>query len=103
LKVAISDLKELSSQLQLIHHSDREIQYYCSEYVNLLQKNNIAISMIQSGTPLDNAITERINKTIKNKYLHCYEISNIKDAKQLLEEVIDLYNTERKPSSNKNA
>lgn len=95
LKMAILGFKGPYSHPQLVHHSDRGIQYCCAEYVTILQKNNIAISMTQSGDPLDNAIAERINGIIKNEYLHCYEVDTIKDAKQLLTEVVALYNTER--------
>ena len=53
----------------LIHHSDRGSQYCCSDYVEILQKNNISISMTQSGDPRDNAIAERVNGTLKNELL----------------------------------
>ena len=46
-------------------------------------------------TPISIGIAERINGIIKNEYLHCYEVDTIKDAKQLLTEVVALYNTER--------
>jgi putative transposase len=53
----------------LIHHSDRGSQYCCSDYVEILQKNNISISMTQSGDPRDNAIAERVNGILKNELL----------------------------------
>ena len=46
---------------ELIHHSDRGIQYCSKEYVNLLQKNGIGISMTKGGSPHENAVAERIN------------------------------------------
>ena len=51
----------------LIHHSDRGIQYCCQSYVTILQKNNIQISMTQTGSPYDNAIAERVNGILKNQ------------------------------------
>jgi putative transposase len=53
----------------LIHHSDRGSQYCCSDYVEILQKNKISISMTQSGDPRDNAIAERVNGILKNELL----------------------------------
>jgi len=53
----------------LIHHSDRGSQYCCSDYVEILQKNNISISMTQSGDPRDNAIAERVNGILKTELL----------------------------------
>ena len=52
----------------LIHHSDRGIQYCCEEYVSLLLRNKIQISMTQSGSPYDNAIAERINGILKVEF-----------------------------------
>jgi putative transposase len=53
---------------ELIHHSDRGIQYCCDEYVQLLQSHQIQISMTQSGSPYDNAIAERINGILKQEF-----------------------------------
>lgn len=52
----------------LIHHSDRGIQYCCDAYVEILQRNNIQISMTQSGSPYDNAVAERVNGILKAEF-----------------------------------
>lgn len=58
-------LKSLNSKpKQLIHHSDRGIQYCSNSYVKLLQDYEIKISMTENGDPLENAIAERINGII---------------------------------------
>lgn len=49
----------------MIHHSDRGIQYASKEYTKTLLSNNIRISMTQTGDPLHNAIAERMNNTLK--------------------------------------
>ncbi|MDY4148169.1 MAG: DDE-type integrase/transposase/recombinase [Paludibacteraceae bacterium] len=52
----------LSSQPQdfdvsgLTHHSDRGVQYASAQYVQLLKKHNITISMTEDGNPKHNAI-----------------------------------------------
>ena len=94
LQMALSALGA-ESHLQLTHHSDRGIQYCSAAYIKLLQDNNIKISMTESGDPLENAIAERINGIIKDEYLDGYDIETIKDAKELLKAVVDLYNNER--------
>lgn len=81
--------------LKLIHHSDRGTQYCSYPYVQLLQSNNIAISMTENGDPLENAIAERINGIIKEEYLNAYKVKNIIKAKELLKAIIKLYNNER--------
>jgi putative transposase len=53
----------------LIHHSDRGVQYCCDEYVSLLLKSNIKISMTENGDPLENAIAERVNGILKQELL----------------------------------
>jgi putative transposase len=63
---ALGSLKTDFEQRNLIHHSDRGIQYCCEPYVAILQNNNIRISMTQSGSPYDNAIAERINGILKH-------------------------------------
>lgn len=93
LKIALAHLA--SDPKELIHHSDRGIQY-CSEiYVKLLQDNQIKISMTENGDPLENAIAERVNGIIKEEYLNDYKIADIEEAKKLLSLVIHLYNEER--------
>ena len=53
----------------LIHHSDRGVQYCCDEYVKLLQDQQIKISMTEKGDPLENAIAERVNGILKTELL----------------------------------
>jgi putative transposase len=93
LQMALNQLKQPVEGL--IHHSDRGIQYCCKEYVKLLQDNSIAISMTENGDPLENALAERINGIVKGEYLDCYEVNSIQEAKELLSQVVNLYNQER--------
>ena len=101
LQMALSGLEPESHLLhaypvsKLTHHSDRGIQYCSHAYVKLLQDNNINISMTENGDPLENALAERVNGIIKDEYLETYNIDNLKDAKELLNAVVDLYNNER--------
>lgn len=86
----------LHSTHNLIHHSDRGIQYCSSGYTELLMQNNITISMTESGDPLDNAIAERINGIIKNEYLKHHGLSNLQQATEILKQIVESYN-ERRP------
>ena len=96
LKIAISGLRKgPDCHFQLTHHSDRGIQYCSDKYIKLLENNNIRISMTENGDPLENAIAERVNGIIKEEYLNDYQIDNIKQAKELLKTVVELYNNER--------
>ena len=52
----------------IIHHSDRGSQYCSHNYVDVLLKNNIAISMTDNGDPYENALAERVNGIIKTEF-----------------------------------
>lgn len=52
----------------IIHHSDRGSQYCSHNYIDLLLKNNIAISMTENGDPYENALAERVNGIIKTEF-----------------------------------
>jgi len=54
---------------ELIHHSDRGVQYCCDEYVKLLQDKEVKISMTENGDPLENALAERVNGILKTELL----------------------------------
>lgn len=76
----------------LIHHSDRGIQYCCWEYIELLRKDGIAISMTQSGNPYDNALAERVNGTIKNDFFSRKIFQDHNEAVKKVSESIVKYN-----------
>lgn len=78
-----------------IHHSDRGTQYCSAGYVALLQDNGLAISMTESGDPVENAIAERVNGILKEEYLNHYKVANIQEAASVLDSSVDLYNRER--------
>lgn len=77
---------------QLIHHSDRGIQYCCEPYVTTLQQNNIAISMTQDGSPYDNALAERVNGILKTELNLHATFSSYNEAIPIVHNAIDAYN-----------
>ena len=95
LKQAVRNRKDKSQTL--IHHSDRGVQYCCNTYVKLLQKQKIQISMTQTGDPLENAVAERIHKTIKEEFTDDRQISfcNIEEAQTEIKKFIEFYNQQR--------
>lgn len=93
LKMALDSAQEPLNNL--VHHSDRGIQYCTHEYTRMLTTHGIRISMNQTGDPRENPIAERINGTIKNEYLTLYPVNNFLEAKQLLSSVVARYNCKR--------
>lgn len=94
LRMALSALGA-ESHTQLIHHSDRGLQYCSHSYVDLLNKHGIRISMTEDGNPRENAIAERLNGIMKGEYLENYKFTSMIQAKQLIQSKVDLYNHER--------
>lgn len=91
--------RQKSSPFILIHHSDRGVQYCSAEYVNILGKENIAISMTQSGSPYENALAERVNGTIKNDFFPKKVYQNHKEAKKAISKIVHVYNQKRPHAS----
>lgn len=61
-------LKNNPQRENLLHHSDRGLQYYSADYVKLLEPS-ILISMTEHSDPLENAIAERVNGILKDELL----------------------------------
>jgi transposase InsO family protein len=77
----------------LIHHSDKGGQYIDKNYIALLERYGISISMGASAQ--DNAYAERINGTIKNEYLNRWQPRNLKELKSMLKRAVSHYNNKR--------
>lgn len=94
LKMALKANKgRLSSEL--IHHSDRGVQYCCNDYIALLKGSKVAISMTEQGDPYENALAERMNRTIKEEMLLNRGFADYSAAKIEIERAIVNYNTLR--------
>ncbi|WP_207533483.1 IS3 family transposase, partial [Desertivirga arenae] len=90
LDMAIS--KRKYPQAELIHHSDRGLQYCSKLYVDHLLDNNIQISMTESGSPYDNAVAERLNGILKEEFGLGQRLNSLEEAQYLAIESIDIYN-----------
>lgn len=83
----------------LIHHSDRGVQYCSGEYVKLLNKNHIQISMTENGDPRENAIAERVNGILKDEWLNQMKLESLEHAIGQLKRIIMIYNSYRPHAS----
>jgi len=80
----------------LIHHSDRGVQYACSDYVERLEARKIVISMSRPGNPYDNAKAESFMKTLKAEEVNGKAYANIDDARRQIGAFIEtIYNRQR--------
>ena len=83
----------------LIHHSDRGLQYCCSDYTTLLENNGISISMTEKGDPYENAIAERVNGILKEEFGLYNEFEEMEYANDTTMQAIDTYNQYRPHAS----
>jgi putative transposase len=80
----------------LIHHSDRGVQYASTDYTDLLDQNEIQISMSRRGNPYDNARAERFMRTLKEEEVHGADYRDLEDARSRIGEFLDqVYNRQR--------
>ncbi len=79
----------------LIHHSDRGIQYCSQAYVELLNQQKAKISMTEQNHVYENAVAERINGILKTEFLLGETLTSFKIAQQLVAAAIRIYNSER--------
>lgn len=96
LKMALRQRNDKDAEL--IHHSDRGTQYCSSQYVKVLNKNHIKISMTENGDPRENAYAERVNGTIKNEYIKRMDIHG-ENAMMVVKTAIYNYNEYRPHAS----
>ena len=80
---------------QLIHHSDRGLQYCSDKYQEVLTKNNIRCSMTEKYDPYQNAVAERINGILKQEFILGIKVKDLELMKILIAESIMIYNNER--------
>jgi putative transposase len=81
---------------ELVHHSDRGVQYASGDYTQLLKDHGIQISMSRKANPWDNAACESFMKTLKCEEVHRTEYRDRADARLRIGEFIErVYNEKR--------
>ena len=89
LKKAVYQAKNTDN---LIHHSDRGIQYCSNVYTKILKRNNINISMTEENHCYENAIAERVNGILKDEFYLDQTFDSVEHAKRATKSAINLYN-----------
>lgn len=80
---------------RVIHHSDRGHQYCSKDYVALATENDIHMSMTEHSDPYENALAERMNRTLKEEFLLDATLPSHHYALMLVTQAVELYNTYR--------
>ncbi|WP_240614813.1 IS3 family transposase [Polaribacter filamentus] len=79
----------------IIHHSDRGIQYCCPDYSQYAQNKGFILSTTQQYDPYENAIAERINGILKYEFALKNTIKSVEIAQKMVKEAVALYNNQR--------
>jgi len=93
LKMAVKNRKY--PHQKLIHHSDRGIQYCNPAYTEFVEQNGLSLSMTEQYDPYENAVAERINRTLKYEYGLKQQIKNTNLAKKIVKRAVNIYNNLR--------
>jgi transposase InsO family protein len=81
---------------ELVHHSDRGVQYASGDYTQLLKDHHIQISMSRKANPWDNAACESFMKTLKCEEVYRTEYRDQAQARVRIGEFLEgVYNQTR--------
>ena len=86
---------------ELIFHSDRGVQYACTEFTDLLQAyTTVKRSMSRKGNCWDNAVAESFFKSMKSEWTKWQRYQTFKQAELSVFEYIEIwYNIQRRHSA----
>jgi transposase InsO family protein len=81
---------------ELVHHSDRGVQYASLDYTALLKEHQVRISMSRRGNAYDNAQAESFMKTLKYEEVYLREYETMAEAKASISHFLEaVYNQKR--------
>jgi len=93
--VLVAVEQALAQATPTIWNSDQGSHFTSPQYLDLLGKEDIQISMDGKGRALDNIFTERLWRTVKYEEVYRYDYANPKEARQGLTRYLDFYNHRR--------
>ena len=93
LKMAMN--KRLYKHKEIIHHSDRGLQYCCPDYSEFAQSNGFILSTTEKYDPYENAVAERMNGILKYEFGLKQTIPDLQTATKMVAEAVALYNGKR--------
>jgi putative transposase len=87
----------------LLHHSDRGVQYACDAYRQTLADHGIACSMSRTGNCYDNAMMESFHASLKLELVYLQAESRFKTKEEACRKVFEyievFYNRQRRHSA----
>jgi transposase InsO family protein len=94
-RIAVTALQRAIAERQpppgVVIHSDRGIQFACTDFQQEVQANQMVPSMSRPANPYDNAACESFMKTLKQEEIYCTQYTDIDDLSTHLGEFLDHY------------
>ena len=87
-------VEQRETEQQLVHHSDRGIQYCSNDYQSIHAIAGITCSMTDGYDCYQNALAERVNGILKQEFLLGIP-KDLKQARMIIAESIEAYNSLR--------
>ncbi len=78
-----------------ILNTDQGAQYTSAAWINMVEDNNIKISMDGKGRWADNVIIERFWRTLKHEHVLLHVFDTVAELKNSIKEFIYIYNNKR--------
>jgi putative transposase len=92
--------RKTSSKEEVLHHSDRGVQYTSEKFQSLAKQNKIKLSMSGKGHCYDNAVVESFFHTLKTEHVFFERYRTREEAMVSLFEYIEtFYNRKRRHST----
>jgi putative transposase len=95
LKALEKAIESLKAGERPLHHSDRGCQYASHAYTKRLSEAKMEVSMTEVDHCAENALAERINGILKQEYGLGMEMVTKEQARNVVKEAVELYNTDR--------
>ena len=87
--------RKMSTEHQVLLHSDQGVQYSSAGYCNLLKEYNAIQSMSRAGNPHDNAVMESFWGRFKDTLRKHFRYWESDDLRSVIEQAVRYFNYER--------
>jgi putative transposase len=78
-----------------IFNTDQGVQFTSKDFTQILEQQDVAISMDGKGRALDNVFIERFWRSLKQEKIYRFDLETVREAKVAIREYIEFYNKQR--------
>ena len=71
------------------------MQFTSKDFTQILEQQDVAISMDGKGRALDNVFIERFWRSLKQEKIYRFDLETVREAKVAIREYIEFYNKQR--------